>query len=214
MFTGLIEEVGKIEKLQHESHGGFITVTARFSAELAEGESVAIDGVCLTVVSSESCRFTARVSDETWIRSKVSRVNVGDRVNLERALRVDARLGGHFVLGHVDAIGNLMTKSTEGRFAHLRFGYPLEYKAYLVDKGSIAIDGVSLTVTELSGSEFSVAVIPTTLESTTLGHMVAGVFVNLEFDVIGKYILRAMQVGYFNPKKELTQEKLLEWGYD
>lgn len=189
MFTGIVMDVGRCERVQGSGAGQRLTVGTGLATDDFElGESVAVNGVCLTVVSFGSGRFEADVSPETLRRSTLGGLRPGHSVNLERALRPIDRLGGHFVLGHVDATGKVSSVRTDAEFRVLTFDVPGEVLRYVVEKGSIAVDGVSLTVSALSGTSFSVAAIPHTLERTTLIGRRAGDRVNIEVDVLGKYV--------------------------
>jgi riboflavin synthase len=174
------------------------------------GESIAVNGVCLTVDAFGGDAFDTDVSPETLLRSNLGRVRSGDSVNLERALRPIDRLGGHFVLGHVDGVGRMTSRQPQGEFEVLWFSAPDEVARYLVEKGSVTIDGVSLTVATVSGGEFSVAVIPHTLSRTTLAARQAGYEVNLEADVLGKYVEKLLGA----PRSGgLTMESLAQNGF-
>jgi riboflavin synthase len=209
VFTGLIEALGEIRELQRAGDGGKIVIKAPFTGELGPGESVAVDGMCLTVTDKTGTEFAAQISGESWQRSSIGQKRIGEQVNLERALKPTSRLGGHFVLGHVDAVGELTERNDRDGMAELRFRYPAHDALLLVEKGSIAVDGVSLTIAALKGDAFTVAIIPTTLEQTTLGSVKPGRQVNLEYDVIGKYVVRALEL----EKGGITPGKLTDWGY-
>ena len=185
MFTGLIEEVGAVSRRS----GADLCVMASFILDgLREGDSVAVNGACLTAVAVGHDWFVAQLSPETLERTTLGQLRPGDAVNLERAMALGGRMGGHFVQGHVDGIGKVESVSPQGEFSLWRFRAPDEVARYLVPKGSIAVDGVSLTVVEPSGDTFGVAVIPETMKHTTLGTRRAGDPVNLEADMIGKHI--------------------------
>jgi riboflavin synthase len=193
MFTGLIENVGTIASLEKRGHGAVVAVaTALPLDEIALGDSIAISGACLTVTSKGAGRFTSDVSPETLARTTLGRKRPGDRVNLERALALNGRLGGHLVYGHVDGTGILKESkaSGDGRVFHIRADANI--MKYLVIKGSVAIDGVSLTVSAIRTDGFEVALIPLTLEWTTFGNLVPGDQVNIETDIIGKYVHKFM----------------------
>lgn len=191
MFTGLIEEVGRIGTIRATGGGAELVVEApAVGADAEIGESIAVNGVCLTVESADERGFTAYAGEETLERTTTGRLKSGSAVNLERALRVGARLGGHFVQGHVDCVGELVARSDRGGTVRLEFRIPGEYARYVVEKGSIAIDGISLTVTEVSGDQFGVAIIPHTLKSTTLEAAGRGQVVNVETDILAKYVER------------------------
>ncbi|MBW3546871.1 MAG: riboflavin synthase [Actinobacteria bacterium] len=187
MFTGLVEEVGTIA----DRHGGRLRIAAsRVLEGMAVGASVAVDGCCLTAVDLGDGWWEADVSDETRRRTTLGDRPVGDRVNLERPLRLADRLGGHLVQGHVDAVGQVLHPAPD-----LRIGVPDHLARYLVAKGSVAVDGVSLTVVEAGGGDFTAAVVPHTAEVTTLGGKGAGDRVNLEVDVVAKYVERLLAAG-------------------
>lgn len=191
MFTGLIEDLGTVRELRQGSAGARLTVaTAIPMDELKLGESIAVNGICLTVTSFGGGSFTADVSPETLDRSNLSALLPGSRVNLERALRLGDRLGGHWVSGHVDAVGILEQLQRDGNAWRLGFRLPAEISRYLVEKGSVAIDGISLTVNSVCAETFSVAIIPHTLALTTLKEAKVGAQVNIETDILGKYVDR------------------------
>ena len=194
MFTGIVEELGCI------SHIESLPDAAKFKIEGAlvvsdakEGDSIAVNGVCLTVVDLGSDYFTADVMAETLSRSSLSKATIGSTVNLERAARLDARIGGHLVQGHVDGVAAVLAIEPSVHWTVIRFYLPGDLARYLVEKGSITVDGVSLTVVEAGPDYFSVSLIPTTLEHTTLGGLNVGDIVNLEVDVIAKYVERLMK---------------------
>lgn len=195
MFTGLVEETGVVRALTRRTAGARIEVACSFVKELSHGESVAIDGACMTAVAFKDGVFAADVSNESLARTTLGDLRPGDRVNLERALAVGQRLGGHFVLGHVDGVGRVANVSGLGDARRYDFEFPQALAPLLIDKGSITIAGVSLTVNEVSDRTFWVALIPETQQATTLGALKAGDRVNLEGDVLGKYVLRALAQG-------------------
>lgn len=216
MFTGLIERVGTVRRV---SRGRGLVLEIGFQPwpePLEKGESVAVDGVCLTVADCDRSRFTAHVLEETERRSTLSSLPPGARVNLERALRAGARLGGHVVQGHVDARGRLLSRTQKGRDFALRFACGHVVAAATVLKGSIAINGVSLTVSGLGDDWLQVDVIPTTAEQTNLGTLRPGAEVNLETDVLGRYARRIAETA---PEEDdpgqggLTMEMLIENGF-
>jgi riboflavin synthase len=186
MFTGIVEQMGEVQKA-----GTRLAVRTPLAAELERGDSIAVNGVCLTAVDIAPDRFEADVMEETLVRSSLGRLQTGDRVNLELALRVGDRLGGHFVQGHVDATGRIETIERREHSRVVRIGAPPDLLRYVVEKGSIAVDGVSLTVVEADAKGFSVSLIPETLERTTLGSAVEGDPVNLEVDMLAKYAVKA-----------------------
>jgi riboflavin synthase len=190
MFTGIVEELGSVVALSELDGGASARLRVRgplVTSDAGEGDSIAVNGVCLTVVSVEGGEFTADVMRETLQRSTLGRLGEGSRVNLERAVTLGTRLGGHLVQGHVDGTGRLERRESAEHYDVLRFSLPQELSRYLVEKGSIAVDGVSLTVVSTDDSGFTVSLIPTTLERTTLGTKGVGEGVNLEVDVMAKY---------------------------
>jgi riboflavin synthase len=189
MFTGIIEATARVERVEPKGGGSrLVLATARPLAKLAIGESIAVAGACLTVTSMRDRRFTVEVSPETLRRTTLGGLHPGDRVNLERSLRVGDRFGGHVVQGHVDGVGALEAITPDGDWSLYRFRAPASLAPYLVEKGSIAVDGVSLTVFACRGSRFTVALIPHTLAVTTLGARRPGDRVNVEADVLLKHI--------------------------
>ena len=189
MFTGLIQDLGKIQSLERRGEGVFLTVTTGLALnEVKIGDSIAVDGVCLTVVRLSGRAFTAEVSPETLNRTTLVKAAAGRPVNLEKSLRVSDFLGGHLVSGHVDGTGEVIRVLVEGNAWRYRFRAPREISRFLIEKGSVAVDGISLTVAEIAEPEFAVAVIPHTAQTTTLGIKKAGDPVNLEIDPIAKYV--------------------------
>lgn len=188
MFTGIIETIGTVEGIEIGRGGGALTISVPFARALVRGESVAVSGVCLTVVKRGARSFRVEVSPETLRRTTLGRLLRGDTVNLERAARLGDRLGGHLVSGHVDGVGRLAASRREGNARVLEIDVPLSLRRYLIPKGSVALDGISLTVNAVRGRRFSVAIIPHTAEATTIGGKKAGDQFNLEVDLIGKYI--------------------------
>lgn len=206
MFTGIIEEVGTIREIKSLSAGAVLTVAGKvILPDLKIGDSIAVNGVCLTATRIDPDAFVCDVSSETLRRSNLGQAKTGTEVNLERALLVGGRLGGHFVLGHVDGVGRLTAKTRSGAGYVVSFSYPRELERYLVFKGSISVNGISLTIASLETTTFSVAVIPHTLESTSLRAMVPGDSVNLEVDILGKYFERFFQLGLAPQEKGLSR---------
>jgi riboflavin synthase len=188
VFTGLVADLGTVAAIDASEAG--VRLTVRTALELTEGDSVAVNGVCLTATSLPDGAFTADVMQETLRRSSLGALEEGSKVNLELPLRADDRLGGHFVQGHVDGLGTIWEVREEG-FSHVvTIGAPPEILRYVIEKGSIAVDGVSLTVSGLGDDWLQVSLIPETLERTTLGEATTGATVNLEVDVLAKYIER------------------------
>jgi riboflavin synthase len=189
MFTGLVETQGQVRRLTPEGAGRRLTLAARLAHEPVRiGESIAVNGVCLTVVDVAGDELTFQLAPETLRRTNLGLVAEGSRVNLERALRVGDRLGGHWVQGHVDGVGRLRQRRPDGDWELFEFDCPVEIGRYLVPKGSIAVDGVSLTLVEARAEGFSIALIPHTLMVTTLGGLRPGDVVNLEIDLLAKYV--------------------------
>mgnify|MGYP001463089793 FL=1 len=197
MFNGLIEARGTVSELTPIPDGFRVMVTTPLAADLALGESIAVNGVCLTVVETDSERFAAEISPETLRVTTLGIVQVGHSVNLERSMRADARIGGHFVQGHVDAVGQVNAIDHESDFHRVTVTFPPELAPYLVNKGSVAVDGISLTVAALEKGKFVVQIVPFTWEHTNLSNKTVGETVNLECDIIGKYVVRAMAIGEF-----------------
>jgi riboflavin synthase len=194
MFTGLVEALGAVRDLRSDGAGCELTVAApAIALELTLGESVAVNGACLTVVAhdGETCRF--QLGPETLARTNLGELKVGDRVNLERSLRLCDRLGGHLVQGHVDGVGRVAERRTEGDWVTVWFTCPPALASQMVSKGSVAVDGVSLTVVDVGEDRFSVALIPHTLAHTTLGFKGPGAAVNLETDLLAKYVWKCLQ---------------------
>ena len=188
MFTGLVTETGTVRGVERGPEGARLRVQAALAGQLEPGDSVAVNGVCLTVAGVEGSEFTADVMEETLRRSSLGPLAGGDRVNLELPLRAADRLGGHVVQGHVDGVGSVDSIQEDGFARVVRVATPPELLRYVVEKGSIAVDGVSLTVTAVDGDGFSVSLIPETLERTTLGAVEPGRPVNLEVDVLAKHL--------------------------
>lgn len=215
MFTGLIEDCGTISKLTRTSTEAKLVVTSGLPLnEIAIGDSVSVNGACLTVVAKSVSTFTVDMSPETFDRTTFSSLGTGSRVNLERALRVGDRLGGHFVTGHVDTVGTVRSAARRDNALIIEMTVPSEYERYLVPKGSVAIDGISLTVNDAEGDRFTVSIIPHTLTSTTLVDCKAGDRVNIETDLLGKYIERMLGLkGGASEASELTGEFLAKHGF-
>jgi riboflavin synthase len=188
MFTGLVEATGTVSAVEQAGAGARLSVATPLAAELADGDSVAVNGVCLTARGTGADSFAADVMAETLRRSSLGPLAAGDQVNLELPLRAGGRLGGHVVQGHVDGVGTVASIADEGFARVVRVAAPGRLLRYVVEKGSIAIDGVSLTVSAVDGEALEVSLIPETLERTTLGALEAGRSVNLEVDVLAKYV--------------------------
>jgi riboflavin synthase len=189
MFTGIVEELGEVAALTDLGDAARITVRGKLvTGDAKHGDSIAVNGVCLTVVDVDGDSFTADVMAETLSRSSLGALTVGSPVNLERAATLGTRLGGHLVQGHVDATASIVDREPSAQWEVVTFTLPAALSRYVVEKGSITVDGVSLTVSAVTGETFSVSLIPTTLALTTLGHKRVGAPVNLEVDVIAKYV--------------------------
>jgi riboflavin synthase len=207
VFTGIVEEIGAVSRRS----GAEIAILAEVVLEdLHLGDSIAVDGTCLTVVAILTDQFVAQVSPETYARTTLGDLRPGHAVNLERAMPANGRFGGHFVQGHVDGVGRIESKTDQGEFCLVRLNAPAEVGKYLVPKGSICVDGVSLTVVDPRADSFSVAVIPATLAATTLNTKPAGASVNLEADTIGKHIYH-----YLHGDKQggITKDYLARHGF-
>lgn len=189
MFTGIIEGIGKITGKRTVGGGIAYDLEAGFDlTEPEEGESIAVSGVCLTAYNIRGKSFSADVSPETLSRTKLGSLGPGDSINLERALKLSDRLGGHLVSGHIDCMASVTTRKEIGNYTIFGFSLPREQERYIIEKGSITIDGVSLTVNSCDTGSFSVSIIPHTLKVTTLGNLKVGNKVNIEVDIIGKYV--------------------------
>ena len=215
MFTGIIEEVGQVDTLSRRGTAAMLEVRATNVLEgLQLGDSIAVNGVCLTVRRQSSGGFQAELSEETLNRSSLGTLKKGSLVNLERPLLATSRLGGHFVQGHVDAVGKVLAIRAEGEFAVWKFQLPDSIERYVVEKGSIAIDGISLTVASRTKGAIEVALIPHTLENTNLRTRQIGDEVNLECDVLAKYVESMLRQRESNQgKSRLTEQYLKDRGY-
>ena len=220
MFTGLVEEVGVVQRLEHWGEGGRLSVQARAVLEGTRlGDSIAVNGTCLTVVDVAGDGFTVDCMPETLQRSTLGAASRGTRVNLERSLALGQRLGGHLVLGHVDAVAEVLSTRRNGEAGEIRFALPQEIAACVAAKGSIAIDGISLTVIRTGPGWFEVGIIPHTMAETTLSDLKTGTRVNLEADVLARYVQRALSVQTRGPDPGegepggLTEEALRRLGF-
>jgi len=215
MFTGIIEESGSIAGLEKRNDGALIKIAAKIVTENSiEGDSIAVNGVCLTALNISKNGFSADVSNETLQRSTLNSLAVGTRVNLERAVTPNTRLGGHIVQGHVDATGKFLGAESDGDFWTVRIGFPPEIGQYLVYKGSVSVEGISLTIANLYADSFDIAVIPKTWELTNFSSLKTGDAVNLEADVIAKYVERIMLYGRGAANTEpIMMEKLNKLGF-
>lgn len=195
MFTGLVEEVGIVRRMERRGEGGRLSIAARTVLDGSRlGDSIAVSGACLTVVEIGGDGFVADCMPETLTHTTLGAASAGMPVNLERSLAIGGRLGGHLVLGHVDAVGEVLEMRRDGIAWRLRLSLPAEMRGCVAPKGSVAIDGISLTVIDSGDSSFEVGIIPHTLAETTLRDIKAGRAVNLEADVLARYVLRAIQV--------------------
>lgn len=216
MFTGLVEEVATLEEITYESHSAHLRLRAhRLLDDMTIGDSIAVNGVCLTVVTFDARGFVADAVPETIRRTNLGRLNVGDPVNTERALRVGDRLGGHIVSGHVDGTGKITDVSREGIATVIEITAEPECMRYIVEKGSICVDGVSLTVMDVGKTSFRISLIPHTGVETTLGNSRVGRVVNLECDIIAKYVERMLVpvTGQRSQKQILSMEFLAQNGF-
>lgn len=212
MFTGLIEEVGTVGALRRGQTGADVTVrAAAVLQDVALGDSIACNGCCLTVTELGSGGFVVHAGTETLARTTVGEWAAGARVNLERALSVGSRLGGHFVQGHVDGVGKVLAVTAEGETTRWRFMLPDELEPFVVEKGSITVDGISLTVTAVLPGAFEVAIIPHTLAHTTLGTARTGLRVNLEVDILAKYVHK--MVSAMGAARGITEDFLKQQGF-
>ena len=217
MFTGIILGKGTVVEKRSSGSGMIFTLETDFDlSDPDEGESIAVNGVCLTARNIRARRFTVDVSPESLARTNLGKLSVGSKVNLERALRLSDRLGGHMVSGHVDAVSSVVQRLPAGNFVQFTFTVPAGLARYIIEKGSIAIDGTSLTVNSCDDRTFSIVVIPHTLEVTLLGALQKGDSVNIEVDLIGKYVEKMLQAGQDDSQKEqgnINPEFLARYGF-
>jgi riboflavin synthase len=193
MFTGIIEELGRVREIEQRGEDARIVIEARtVTRGSADGDSISVNGVCLTALEVQQDSFAANVSRETLFRSTLGKLHEGSPVNLERAVTPATRLGGHIVQGHVDARGEFLGSESHGESWTFRFAYPKEIARYLVFKGSVAVEGISLTIANLAEDYFEIAIIPKTLQVTNFSQLKPGDEVNLEVDVIAKYVERLL----------------------
>ena len=218
MFTGIIEELGRIKSVEKRGEGARLVVEARMVTEgTKEGDSISVNGVCLTAIDVRPDSFAADGSRETLQRSTLGRLRAGSFVNLERAVTPSTRLGGHIVQGHVDARGRFLSATEHGGSWTVRIAYPKDVARYLVFKGSVAVEGISLTIAGLTEEYFEIAIIPKTWAVTNLSHLRPNDEVNLEADIIAKYVERILSLTPETRAKsqsELTMDKLAELGYN
>ncbi|MDM8551172.1 riboflavin synthase [Desulfobacterales bacterium HSG2] len=204
MFTGIIEGLGTIKEMRSSAQGSQLTVEADFVLEHTKiGDSIAVSGACLTVVMLDGRRFKVDVSPETLEKTTFGRAKIGDRVNIERALRLSDRLDGHLVSGHIDGMGVVRHRKSTGNAIIITIGVPEALSRYMIKKGSVAVDGTSLTINECSQESFDISIIPHTAKLTTIGFKKIGDRVNIETDMIGKYVER-----FVTGKKETGQSSI------
>jgi riboflavin synthase len=214
MFTGIVEGTGTVKRVERRGGGLRLWVDASFDiSDLNIGDSISLNGCCLTVVERDGRMFSADVSDETLKSTTISTLKEGSYVNLERALAINGRLGGHIVLGHVDGIGKVVEVKRDDETLLLKVEIPKELSRYVVKKGSIALDGISLTINETSSNILSFKIIPHTLKNTTLAKKRDGDLLNLEVDILGKYVEKLMAGGETMPSSHITEELLKEYGF-
>ena len=201
MFTGIIETLGVVKTVQHDRGGLVVTIEAEpIARETTLGASIAVNGVCLMVVRYDARTFTVEMVEETIQWTTFGRLQIGDNVNLERPLRLSARLDGHLVQGHVDGVGRIVAKEPRGNSVWFTVEIPAALTPYLIEKGSIAVDGISLTIAQLAATMCSVAIIPHTSAVTTFGSRRVGDVVNIEVDLIGKYVESLLRAGRVPPE--------------
>ncbi len=213
MFTGIIEEIGTILKVAHKNQNLSLKITAPKSCkELQIKDSVAINGVCQTVISREKHSFSVEAVEETLKKTNFSKLKTNDKVNIELPMRLQSRLGGHIVLGHVDCVGRIKKIEEKNGSWIFTITYPKEFSKYIISVGSIAIDGVSLTIAHMKTNEFNVSIIPHTMENTIFKYYKIGNYANLEFDVLGKYIHQLINDNVKNANN-LSEIKLRTLGF-
>ncbi|HPD61665.1 MAG TPA: riboflavin synthase [Thermodesulfobacteriota bacterium] len=201
MFTGLIEDLGEIVQIGKKGNSFQLTIASHFDLDTQDmGASISVDGVCLTVVELDKQRFTVDVSPETLERTTLQKRKPGDFVNLERALRISDRLGGHLVTGHIDGVGTIKSIDKKGNSLVVSIEVPKGISPYLIEKGSVSLDGISLTINKVTSNTFSVNIIPHTARITTIGRRKAGDGVNIETDLLGKYVEKFLQESGLLPK--------------
>lgn len=217
MFTGIIERVGRVEALATDARGGRLRVdisnAPEIAAEIRQGDSISVNGCCLTVVEFSAKHFSADLSGETLRRTSLGGKRAGDRVNLERPLAAGQRLGGHFVQGHVDGVGRVTALTPEGENWWLSVDVPEPLRRYVAEKGSIAIEGISLTVAHWRDGVASVAIIPFTYQQTNIHSLSVGSAVNLEVDILAKYVESLLNPGHGRAASKVTVSELAEQGF-
>jgi len=211
LFTGIIEEIGKVERLHSIPEGKLLQIQARkVLTDLSLGDSVAIDGVCLSVTQLNASSLSVVAVEETLNRTTFGQIKVGTLVNLERAMSASSRFGGHFVQGHIDGTGQIVSIRNIGEAARMSIQIPSELSQFIVEKGSIAINGVSLTIAKKNMTLIEIALIPLTQENTNLGQKRVGEWVNIEVDILSKYVVNLLKPTF---AELLSVEKIEEWGY-
>lgn len=214
IFTGIVEEIGSIKQIISSAEGADLTIGAQKVLEdIRIGDSIAVSGPCLTVTGVNADGFRAWAMPETMSKTNFADLKVGHTVNLERAMSLSGRLGGHLVTGHIDGIARFIEKKAEGDAAILHFKTAASLTRYIITKGSVALDGVSLTVIDVNADNFSVGLIPHTMLHTTLGSKKSGDRINLEVDLVGKYVEKLMKSSTENKKENITISMLQEKGY-
>lgn len=215
MFTGIVEEVGTVEQIRRGQHSAVLTIRGeKVLEDTKAGDSIAVNGVCLTVTALVPGCFSADVMHETLNRSALVKLSRGSRVNLERAMPANGRFGGHIVAGHVDGVGKIVGIRRDETAVWYTVRAEAEVMRYIVEKGSVAIDGISLTVARVSQSDFSISAIPHTMGQTILGELAEGDFVNLETDIIGKYVEKLLYTGGKQQNAgKITREFLSQYGF-
>lgn len=214
MFTGIVEEIGKVKSVQRSGSSSFIEIEAKKVLEGTQiGDSIAVNGVCLTVTQLSNTHFRADVMNETLDRSSLGSLNSGCPVDLERAMAANGRFGGHIVSGHIDGTGTISDITSDGIAVWYTVSASSDILRYIVEKGSVAIDGISLTVAKVTDSSFSVSIIPHTAAQTVLGTKKVGDIVNLENDIIGKYVEKLMKPTEIPSKSNITMEFLAKNGF-
>lgn len=214
MFTGIIEEIGMIEEVLAQNKSMQLTITAhKVLEDVRLGDSIAVNGVCLTVTSFTSERFTVDVMPETFRDTSLSRLSRGSKVNLERAMAANGRFGGHFVSGHIDGVGVITGKKRVENALYIDIQYSAEFSPYLMPKGSIALDGTSLTLFYVSEKELTISLIPHTQEETILAEKAIGDLVNIECDMLAKYVERMLSRKAEKPASNVTMDLLQKHGF-
>ena len=214
MFTGIVEEVGTLQNIRKGTHSAVLTIGAdTVLSDIHVGDSIAVNGICLTATSFSAHSFTADVMHETLNRSSLAALKPGAHVNLERAMAANGRFGGHIVAGHVDGVGKVTAIKQDDNAIWYTIAAGPEILRYVVEKGSITIDGISLTVAKVTGQDFSISAIPHTAKVTVLGERRVGDAVNLETDIIGKYVEKLMKPAEEPEKPGITKDFLLRYGF-